>query len=447
MPRSSRRNRLWSHALALLLALPGLAHAGGTPNALTLQAAEQAAERHPRIQAREQHAQALAEIPAQVASLPDPKLNLNLLNLPISKPSLSREGMTQTQLGISQALPYPGKLSLRAKSAEFVAEAAAYDVEEARIRLRRDVRLHWWSLLYLDHALRIVARNQVLLRQLVRIADSKYKTGQGLQSDVLLAQLELSKLLDAEIALQGARRDQQAALNTLMGREADAPIVLPKHVPESLPSPPALDELQHQALDARPWLHAQQRRIDAAKARVELAEKDYYPDFSIGANYGMRAGRSDLTGVMFSMSLPIFTDSKQDRALAQRQAEEARATFQWEDRRLQIERDLAQAHSDYRAAKRQALLFKSGIIPQATQTVASMLASYQVGKVDFLNLVRSQITQYNYETQYWRALASAWQAWARLEAAVGRDFTPATTQTNRSASSGNSSASKDASHE
>ena len=63
------------------------------------------------------------------------------------------------------------------------------------------------------------------------------------------------------------------------------------------------------------------------------------------------------------------------------------------------------------------MLFRS--IPQSEQTTAAMLAAYQVSKVDFLNLVRAQVTLYNYETQYWKALSSGWQAWARLEAAIG----------------------------
>ena len=65
------------------------------------------------------------------------------------------------------------------------------------------------------------------------------------------------------------------------------------------------------------------------------------------------------------------------------------------------------------------MLYKTGIIPQANQTAASMLSAYQVDKADFLNLVRAQVTLYNYETQYWKALSSAWQAWAKLQAAIG----------------------------
>jgi outer membrane protein TolC len=51
-----------------------------------------------------------------------------------------------------------------------------------------------------------------------------------------------------------------------------------------------------------------------------------------------------------------------------------------------------------------------------------MLAGYQVNEVDFLNLVRSQITLFSYETQYWRSLSVANQALARLYAAVGGEI-------------------------
>jgi|UPI00037A14FB outer membrane protein TolC len=390
---------------------------------LTLELAEQAVLSHPAIQQSEQQARALAEVPAQVSSLPDPRVSLNVLNIPLSAPSLSREAMTQTQFGVSQALPYPGKLDLRAQAADFAAKAASESVAEVRLLLQRNIRMHWWNLLYLDHALETVSRNQTLLRQLVRIADSKYKTGQGLQSDVLLAQLELSKLLDSEITLKRARRNEEAIINSLLQRPADASITLPATVNEQLNRLPDIGVLHDRALKHRPWLNAQREQVSASEARVALAKKDYYPDFNIGANYGMRAGRSDLTGIMFSMNLPIFSDTKQDRALAQREAEREAAVFSLQDRILQIDSDLRQGLSDYESARKQALLFKTGIIPQAGQTVASMLAGYQVSKVDFLNLVQAQITHYNYETQYWQALSLAHQAMARLQATVGTSIT------------------------
>jgi outer membrane protein TolC len=86
-----------------------------------------------------------------------------------------------------------------------------------------------------------------------------------------------------------------------------------------------------------------------------------------------------------------------------------------------VRAEISMAYSDFQQSKNQVVLFNSGIIPQARQTVASMLVGYQVNKVDFLNLVRSQITLYNYETQYWKVLAQANQALAQLTAMVGKE--------------------------
>lgn len=400
-----------------------------TSAVLTLAEAKRQAAFNPALASRKSRAAAMGEIPLQLSTLPDPMLSLNAVSLPTDGFSTTQEGMTQLQLGIRQALPYPGKLALRAETATAMATAASFDVKETALIIIRNVQLTWWNLYFLDRAISIVQRNQVLLRQFVRIANTKYKTGQGLQSDVLLAQLELSKLLDVEISLKSARRDQAASINALMNRPATASVLLPVQMGEVLPIAPEAMALLQQAKTIRPMLAAQRSTVEAARSRISLAEKDYYPDFSVGAVYGYRSGnnpngsaRADLSSIMFSMNLPIFTDSKQDRALAQREAELSKEQFTLEDHILQVDADITRALSDYRAAYEQSLLFKTGIIPQANQTVASMLASYQVNKVDFLNLVRAQITSYNYETQYWKAISQAKQAWARLEAAVGHSI-------------------------
>lgn len=371
-------------------------------------------------------ARALAEVPSQVGTLPDPTLSLNALSLPTDTFSLSQEAMTQMQIGIGFTLPFPGKLDLREQAADFEAKAAVFDVDEMRLVLIRNVRSTWWNLFFLDRALSIVQRNQELLRQLVKIAETKYKTGLGMQSDVLLAQVELSKLLDVEISLKASRRGQAAALNALLDRPAATPVTLPAQADESLPPAPDIEPLRKMALDVRPVLSSQHNALEASRTRVTLAKKDYYPDFKLGAAYGIRSGnnpngssRADLASITFSMNLPIFTGTKQDRALAQRKADVLKEEYGLQDRATQVDTEIEQALADYLGGLEQVALFKTGIIPQARQTTASMLAAYQVNKVDFLNLVRARVTLYNYETQYWKALTSAWQAWARMEAAVG----------------------------
>jgi len=393
---------------------------------------------NPGLAAMRARARALSEVPSQVGTLPDPTLTLGLLNVPVDTYSMSQEAMTQKQLGIGFTLPFPGKLGLREQVAELEAGTAEQDVAEKRLRLVSNVRSLWWNLFYLDKALSLVQRNRALLREFTRVAESKYKVGQGMQSDVLLAQVELSKLLELKIALQASRRGQAATLNALLGRVGSSAVILPEEVDEVLPQIAGSTVLIELANESRPLIVARRKMLEAARVRTQLAEKDYYPDMRMGAAYGFRSGnnfngsgRADLASITFNVKLPIFSSSRQENAVDQRHAEALKEEYDLQDALLQVTAEIEKGVADYQAAREQASLFKSGIIPQAGQTASAMLAAYQVNKVDFLNLVRAQVTLYNYETQYWNAISSGWQAWARLEAFVGKPIATSKPDTNK----------------
>ncbi|MFQ5345374.1 MAG: TolC family protein [Mariprofundus sp.] len=414
-------------AMAVVLTIPALSMA----SPLSLQQAEQLAlQNNPALAAVGKQAEAMATIPSQVGSLPDPKLSLKAINLPVDTFSTTQENMTQIQLGFSQAFPFPGKLALKSEAAEHMAAAALQNQQEFRLVLLRNTRIHWWNLAYLDKALEIIHRNQDLLRNLVKIAETKYKTGKGLQQDVLLAQLELSKLLERELKLQAAREREAATLNSLLGRPAATDITLPRQTANGVTST-QIDTaaLKQWAREHRPMLLAMDARVQAAGSMVALAEKDYYPDFNLGAGYGFRHGinpasgksRPDFTSVMLTMSLPLYSGTKQDRAVDQRSAEKAQARFSRQDAGNRVDADIDAAASDLSIARNQVVLFEKGILPQARQTTASMLAGYQVNKVDFLNLVGAQLSEFNTDIQYWQQVSALHQAEARLAAAAGKE--------------------------
>jgi outer membrane protein TolC len=401
-----------------------------TPTPLSLQASvEKVLRDNPGLAEMGARARAMAAIPSQAGSLPDPSLSLNALNLPTDSFDLDQEAMTQLQIGISQALPFPGKLGLKEDAARHDASAAEADVDETRLRLIRDVKTHWWTLFYLDRALEIVKQNQDLLDQFVNIAQTKFTVGEGLQQDVLLAQVEHSKMLDREIRLTGMRRVAQARLSALLNIPMQRVIVLPRSAEQVLPKILPHTRLSPLAEASRPLLVSLRSGIEAARSRRDLAKRDYYPDFNVGAAYGFRQGnnpdggsRADFASLRFSMSLPLYAASKQDKAVDQRNSELLRKTYALQDGWLKVQEQITQALADFQRSRDQAMLFRTGIIPQADQTVASMLAGYQVDKVDFLNLVSAQINLFNHQTQYWKSFNEAHQALARLEAAVGTEM-------------------------
>ena len=385
---------------------------------------------NPGLAAMKIRAEALAAIPSQKGALPDPRLSLNVLNFPTDSFDFTQEAMTQLQIGFSQTLPFPGKLALSVAAAEHDTNAAHLSVDEMRLKLVRDVKTVWWNLYFTDRALEIVTRNVELLRQFVDVAQTKYKVGKGLQQDVLLAQLELSKLHDQNIQLRGIRRNQSVQLNTLLDQPTNSLLQLPQRVSESLAEVANEERLLALAQEARPVLAAAQSNIEAARARLGLAKKDSSPDFIVGAAYGYRGGenldgsdRADLLSITLSMNLPIYAGAKQDKIVDQRTSQVLQNQYQLYDVRGIVAAEVSQSLADYQRYREQARLLKQGIIPQAGQTVASMLAGYQVNKVDFLNLLRAQLTLFNYETRYWKAFSQANQAQARLMAAIGNKYT------------------------
>ena len=417
--------------LAASTTAPALAQEPAEPGVLTLGAAVELALAHsPALAALDAQADALDLVPSQVGALPDPVLSLNALNMPTDTFDLDQEAMTQMQVALSQEIPFPGKRTLMRAAARHEARASQGRAAEERDVLTGAVRDAWWRLFSVDRSLEIIAQNQDLMRDFVEIAQTKYAVGKGLQQDVLLAQLELSRLLDRQIRLQGRRRTTEAELNRLIDRPPNRAVLLARTPPNvRLPELPTQAELLRRALESRELLAVHRDLLEAAGARVALAKRDRYPDFRVGAGYGFRQGddplrgaeRADLLSVMLSVNVPLYSGSKQSKAIGQRTSERVQRGHSLNDALRSVEAEIARSLADYEAAQEQVLLLDTAIIPQAQQTVASMLAGYQVNEVDFLNVVNGQLTLYNSQINYWDALGKAKSALATLAAAVGTE--------------------------
>ncbi len=423
-----RRRGLWlaSHLALLACLLAPLARADEAP--LTPDAAVAAAlQNSPALDQLEARYHALAEVPSQVGTLPDPTVEIAAVNFPTDSFRRRQEPMTQIRFGVAQRFPFPGKLALAERVADHLAGAAGWEFEEAKLTLERDVRRTWWEIAYLDRALGIVAQNQVLLRQFVDIASAKYRVGEGLQQDVLLAQVELSRLFDRELALQRERGVAAARLNRLLDRDPALPVVLKADQAPELPDLPPLQVHLDRAKLQRPLLAAIAERLEAATARLDLARRDYFPDFTVGAAYGLRTGsnplprggdRADLLTLRLGMNLPIHQRRKLARAVSQRASERDATDFEQRAALDAVFEEIQAARQRYLAARDQITLFATGIIPQSRQTVESMLAGYRTSRVDFLNLVRSQVRLLDHEVQLSLVQTRSQQALADLRAAL-----------------------------
>ncbi len=409
-------------AVALLFAI-FMAGPVAAQNLALTEAVALALDATPALARAEAQASAAASIPPQAGSLPDPRLNLGLVNVPVDSWALDQDPMSQQQIGFSQDFPFPGKLDLRREAALADAEAQRFAAMEFRLQLIRRVKEHWWQLLYLDRALELLARNEALFRQRVETAQTQYSVGRGQQQDILLAQLELNRLADERLQLLARRQQAQAWLNTLMNRPAATAITLSPLRQATLPVIASEEEWLARAMAQRPKVRVEEKRLEAAHKRQALAQRDSLPDFRLSANYGRRDIRSDIASLQFSLSLPLYAGSKQKNAVDQHRALAQASRHELADTRARIKGEIVATLARFTQAREQLQLLGEKIIPQARQTVEAMLAGYQVGRVDFLGLVRAQTTLYQHESQYWRAYTLAQQSLAQLEAMAGEEHT------------------------
>lgn len=363
----------------------------------------------------------------QAGALPDPMFSIGLMNLPINSFDFNQEPMTGKKFSLMQMIPFPGKLGLKEKMAVNEYNSVGQSYEDIKNILIKNVKLAYYDLFFIDKSIEITEKNKILLQEFVKIAESKYSVGKGLQQDVLKAQVELSRLTDKLITLHQKRMTVMARLNTLLNRPPEQPLGKVKEIKKS-PFEFELDQLKRIALNNRPLLKAWDYIVKRNEAAHQLARKDYLPNFSLSFSYtqrdNLKAGIKmyDFFSGAISINIPLYFYRKQNNKVEETALKVAMAKEQYNNLRnevfFQIDSTLQELKRDDQLIE----LYKTGIIPQATQSLNSAISGYQVDKVDFITMLHNQLTLFNYEIDYYRVLSDFEKKLAELEAVVGQQL-------------------------
>ncbi|MEF9427486.1 MAG: TolC family protein, partial [Candidatus Mariimomonas ferrooxydans] len=156
---------------------------------------EEALKNNPELKTFGEKIGVFKERPPRARSLDDPRLRLSIMNLPVDTFSFNQEPMTQKQISIMQKLPFPGKLQLRGGIAEKELEKVKEEYIEKKNNIIMQVKVVYHNLLFINKAIDATEENRNLLREFVKIAETKYAVGKGIQQDVLKSQVELSMMI------------------------------------------------------------------------------------------------------------------------------------------------------------------------------------------------------------------------------------------------------------
>jgi outer membrane protein, heavy metal efflux system len=377
------------------------------------------AERNPSVKAAQAKWQATKARLPQAAAWEDLRLQgesvvARFVNIPPN-------GFTDQTVALEQELPLTGKNRSRARAATADAGEAFENLRRVQLDVISRARAAFYRLANEYAQLEVNRRNAELINQFADLSQARYEVGTAREADVLTARTDGARLDDVQADILRRISDAQTELNVLMNRSAQAPLGTPTALTfESVPH--SLGVLERVALDARPEVQRARNRIEAEKARVQLARRQRLPDPS----FNVKAGRYNDTGQAvseldagISIGLPFLNAGKYSAGIteAQRNLEAAQQEFdaaQNEARGLvrdQLKRIETAAHH-YE-------LCRDKILPLASQTLKSHRAAYEASSANFLELIGAERVLQDVESTTLNYLADYRIGLAELDAIVG----------------------------
>jgi len=386
--------------------------------ALNLQQAEQLAiQSDPSIESFKASSLSFTETSVADDTLPDPKLRLGAVNVPVDSFDLQQEQMTQVKIGIQQNFPRGNVLAIKQQQSQFLSRAALSMADDAQLKILRDVRENYLNLFYEISAYKIIRETRKLFSELVKITESNYAAGRVNQQDVVLAGLELARLDDRSTKIQAREESYRATLAQWIGDVAW------NEINADFPGLPALPEDVdlNRVIPKHPLIRAESAKINASKQMTEMARQEYKPGWSLLLDYGFRSGnnpdgseRADFATAIVSLDVPLFTGSRQDKTVSASEKNISAARYSKDDQLRKLKQLYEKnKHLWLRLGDREQL-YKNSLLTAAKNNTKASLNAYQSGVSEFNTLMRAQITELDVRLEDLRVRVDRAAAQARI---------------------------------
>ncbi len=365
-------------------------------------------------------AQARAAIATSKAarSLPNPQLELGILNLPVGSYDFHQEPMTQKQIAIRQTLPPRGSRQASQQQWTSTAESYQFISDDRQRQVLRDIRHAWLESHYWQHVQAIVKENQQLFSQLVKVARSQYAVGRQNQQVLLAAKLELSRLDERLVQIDMQKHHSRTAMIQWLGLERGS-LPLAGDWPEWQLIMP-LSELEQRLLD-HPRLAAALSRVSAADAAINKARAQLKPAVSLGFRYGQREDdllglpRDDFLSFTVSLDMPLFTRKQQTQAVSAAQYQRAASVNERDELLRYLQSQLQTRHMHWLQLQQRIELYSQTILQQSKAQAQAALHAYQNSTLGFSDVMRAYIADLETQMAYVRLKTDKDKTFAELD--------------------------------
>lgn len=355
----------------------------------------------------------------QAKSLPDPMVMFGYQNEGFRRFTYGKSNDAMFMFSASQMFPFPGKLGLKGEMVSREADSLQASYDASRLKTVAKVKELYYDLFMAYRNIDLIKDRTALFSRIEDAAVARYSSGMGLQQEVLMAQTEKYMLLEKEEMQQQKIQSFEAMINAAIGRDASAPLGRPAE-PSLTAYVQSMDELVGAAYANSPEIRSKERMIASAEAKVSMAEKEYYPDFTINATvFPKGGGMEDMWSLTTTINIPLFYKTKQRQAVLEAKSLLSEAAHELEATKIMFSANIRENYSMLKTAEKLMELYRDGLIPRTYQDFESALAGYISGKVEALTVISRLKALLDFETFYWVQFVEREKAAARLEALAG----------------------------
>jgi len=409
-------------AVAFLSAMFAISH---TPNAIadgTLNLSEligEAMKNSPELLVSESKVLASGYRISQAKALPDPMFMFGYQNEGFRQLTIGTEPNAMGMFSLSQMFLFPGKRSLKGEMAAQDTESLKAMHDAIRLRIVATVKQLYYDLFIAYKNIDILKDRVDLFSRIEDAATARYSSGMGSQQEVIMAQTEKYMLLEKEEMQKQKIQATQGMLNSVIGREINSPLGRPVK-PAAASFGLNMEELLQTAKSNSPEIRSREKMVQAAEAKVKMAQKEYYPDVTLAGGYFPKTnGLLDMWSVTAAVNIPIFYKTKQDQGLL-----EAKANLQGAKRELagteyMLSSSIRENYSMVQAADKLMTIYKESLIPKTYQDFQLALSGYATGKIEAITTISRLKALLDTEMLYWGQYVEREKAIARLEAITG----------------------------
>lgn len=409
----------WSAALVLATAVSAMAQSTVVlPTPLTDLVAEAEAN-NTQVSAANHAWKAATHVAQQVRTLPEPKVTVQQFSVGSPKPfaGYTNSDFAYIGVGASQELPYPGKLSLRGKVAEREADAQRSEIEVTEKDVADAVKADYLQLAYLKQTLGILEQNESVLGELIQDAIAHYQVGQGMQQDVLQAQVQRTKLV-REITLNHQERGKvEAHLKGLLHRDQGAVDIEPEALTESTLKVDSVELLQL-VRQQNPEVQANERSVRKQDAQLASAKREGKPDFELAYMY-QNTDRKYRDYYMLTLNVRFPRKSRVDAEIAEATEKVDQSNDALD---AQLQQQLAATQQEFVQATSDAELLKEyqqGLLPQSDAAYRATLSAYAANREQLTQVLQYFTELLNLKLDFAKTLADHETALAHLESLTG----------------------------